>query len=69
MTQRGFRRSSVIGDALKSDIKSGQEDKLTEMLICPCGGRIRDLLGSVDVLGKQVRKEGCAKGLSQGLAL
>lgn len=33
VTERGFRRSSVTGSTLKSDIKLGQEDKLTEMLI------------------------------------
>lgn len=52
MTQRGFRRSSVIGSTSKSDIKSGQEDKLTEMLICPHGGRIRDPKGSEDMCKK-----------------
>lgn len=69
MTQRGFRRSSVIGGTSKSDSKLGQEDKLTEMLICPRGGRIRDPMGSEDVLGKRVRNEAWTKGLSQGLAL
>lgn len=67
VTQRGFR-SSVTGDASKSDIELGQ-DKLTEMLICPRGGRIRDPMGSEDVLGKCVRNEGWTRGLSQGLSL
>lgn len=69
MTQSGFRGSSVIGGASKSDIKLGQEDKVTEMLICPRGGRISDPMGSENMLGKRVRNEGWTKGLSQGLAL
>lgn len=37
---------SVIGNISKSDIELGKEDELTEVFICPWGGRIRDLKGS-----------------------
>lgn len=44
--------SSVSGDTSKRDIKLGEEDdELTEMPICPHGGRIRDPKGSEDVWG------------------
>lgn len=49
--------SSVTDNTSKSDIKLGKEDDLTEMPICPCGRRTRDLRGSQDVLGKCMDKE------------
>lgn len=50
-------------------VELGQEDKLTEMLICPHGRRIRGPMGTEDLLGKRVRNEGWTKGHFQGLSL